>query len=210
MQGPIHDKPWKLGRVLVTPDYFIYQQKRYRYGQVRHFQLYANKQTGNVIVAQTTTSKMNCLEFELLMHDGTSIGDHIISKRTTAELVRFRKGCEYLRQQTLDARLAGYLNQLERYGCFVYGGLAFYRDGSVKTRRKRRVCRIQETKIEYRVGVMVLKGAGLVPLTDRVVKLEWDSDILYALLDQLYGVRWVTTRWAGDRFLLWKPGKKKG
>lgn len=205
MRAPTIEKPLKVGRVLVAPDYFVYQRRRYKFDRVRHFQLFDAEHATHFLVSELTMSKTKFLEVVIEIDDGTVIREDLSSKKSMVAFKRFRDGCVYLSSQTANARLAGYMNQFERKGYFIYGGLAFHRDGAIKTKRGRVVCQIQKTRIEYRVGGMVLKRAGVVPLTDRLIKLAVDSDLLREILAQLYGVRWVLTRRAGDQFLEWDP-----
>lgn len=93
---------------------------------------------------------------------------------------------ERLAERTFRYRLRRYLLQLERHGHFEYGGARFHRNGEVEIGPAR--LDVRTAKISLQPFALVLNPPGLFNRR-REIDAETDRDVLLALLEQVYGLR---------------------
>lgn len=87
--------------------------------------------------------------------------------------------------RTREHRLAPYRERMQRDGFFEYDGSAFYADGSVDHKGRRRNLDLR-TKAEALGATTKLK---CVPSGSIEVSTLWDRDCFHAMLNETYGAR---------------------
>lgn len=88
-----------------------------------------------------------------------------------------------LQAATRDLRLAQYEEQLRREGFFEYDGKAFYRDGTVEHKGRRR-------NLDLKIRAEALDASTkfkCLPHGSLEVSTAWDRDCFHAMLNNVYG-----------------------
>lgn len=106
--------------------------------------------------------------------------------------------CEQVMARTLAPRLRRYLEQINRQGWFSYDRKRFGRDGTVLSSGGKPLFNLRSVRlfrhparIEWRPKQGVASYlARVAPLPGHTIHTQFDTDVLYRLLDKLYGIRW--------------------
>lgn len=138
------------------------------------------------------------------------ISHSLLSSASSAndECVPALELAEALAKLTFELRYFKYMHQLKLHGYFSYNSAAFYKDGTVvKGKRKTNIKKYEvvRSRCSNSLGERILitvpksKAAGLLNvISDKALSLTQDveistridRDVIFAVLDKAYGVRW--------------------
>jgi len=203
--------------LLIGVDQFVCRGTTYPYSKVRSLRFFAGRidHYTNFHPSGTTYET----EFDIHLHgaprplrirpQATTI-ERFYAEYSVQQQNAIRDAYTSLAEKTFAIRLQAYLDSLAQYGCFQYDGKRFFANGEVTDGRERfdfaeqaKIGKLLREPFKVYVELpksligkvmhrLAQKDVGLTWLRERnfVVSTEYDMDVFFALMAQLYSVRW--------------------
>lgn len=152
----------------VFPDRLQYRKSRCNFRDIRRVGWYWSSETVNLV---------NTQKARLTIHVKGLSDPIVITHRTMYVAPRLVTAYNYIAQETFQARLLAYAEQLEEHGAFTFGGATFYADGRILANGN--AFRLQDADIEpFKLSA---RQGGLFSPRLRV-DLTTDNDVVMSLL----------------------------
>jgi hypothetical protein len=195
--------------VLLGSEQFLHAGKEYLYSQVTSLAYYAVKTTQkiNFVTAGVTYNAeidiyVEGVDQPIEIKPDRSIAVSLLPPKYEEKYTREKAASVselYLRlaERSFPYRMKRYLQMIEQYGCFLYDGKRFFRDGLVIGNN----CQVNFHtaalyKRPFEVFVSLPKSVGkklihrFIKDQDFVISTKHDADVFFALLEKLYGKHW--------------------
>ena len=185
-------------------DSFVYKDRLYKFADIKN--IYFEWMNINQYRNFTKIQEAQKIEVKLLMTDGDKIrisfdesGFWYGSKKKKEEDINnLKEVYSYIAAKTFENRLSYYLRQIEKNGFFEYGGCQFYPNNKIGFQGRDFLLN-SSTFVNWGSWIeMRKKNWGMLDKMKRELTLtklpsfetNEDTDVIFFLLDKLFGLRW--------------------